>query len=209
MIPEVVDAGGAPRPSRAQRPRRTAIFWLSALGLGLAPRTVLAEERGPYVDTFVVASAGRGLRFNNPYRLDRRLGGPESVSLSAPYGELGALVLGGLPTGFQHGAGLRYTFALSGISQSVVTPSYVVLHRGHEVVLPYGRVGLPIVRSPDPNVGAEAAGGLIVMMRGALGVTAELGASAFYGAATREVRATFVPVWYGQAGLVLNWEFLP
>lgn len=182
----------------------------ASVGALLVAEVAAAEDRGLYVDGFAVASAGRGLRFNNPYRLEKQLGkNPESVSLTAPYGELGAVALFGLPTGLQHGAGLRYTFALSGISQTVVTPSYVLLHRGHPWAFPYARAGLPIVQKPDPNVGAEAALGVFAMVRGALGLTAEVGASGFYGAATREVSATFVPIWYGQVGVAFNWEILP
>ena len=47
------------------------------------------------------------------------------------------------------------------------------------------------------------------MLSAGVGLSAEVGGAAFYGAATREVSATLVPLLYGQAGVAFDWEVLP
>ena len=186
--------------------KRAGFIAVAVLGLA---RPALAEERGTYVHSFATASIGEALRFNNPYRLPTPLGkSPESVSLAAPYGDLGIGATFGAPSGLQHGALVHWSFALAGIPQAVVTPSYVAMLR-NGASMPYARAGLPFVLGPDPNVGGELALGGIYLFSGAVGRTGELGASAFYGAATRDVSATFVPLLFAQLGVAIDLEVLP
>lgn len=182
---------------------------LLALAVVAIASPARAEDRATYVHAFATLAAGEALRFNNPYRLPTQLGKtPESVSLAAPYGDLGLGATLGAPSGLQHGALVHWSFALGGIRQSVVTPSYVALLR-LGAAMPYARAGLPFVVGPDPNVGGELALGGIYLFSGAVGVTGELGGSAFYGAATREVSATFVPLLFLQLGVAVDLEALP
>lgn len=177
--------------------------------IGSASRAKPELDRGTYVHLLGTLSIGAGLRFNNPYRLDRPLGSTaESVSLSARYLDLGGAVLFHHAGRFQHGAHLHWSRSLSGISQAVLTPSYIGLYRPSASWMAYGRAGVPFVLSPDSNVGGEIAmGGAVYVLTG-VGVTAEVGATGFYGAATREVAATFIPIVYAQAGLAFDLEFL-
>lgn len=190
---------------------RRTLAPLAALLL-LSPRAARAQsgERAPYVNVLGTATIGRSLRFNNPYRLETPLGStPESVSLGASYLDLSVAALLGRPWGAQHGLWVHGAFALSGIDQGVLSPTYVFLwrfERGHAL---YGRVGPAFVTGPSTNLGAELAAGGIAMLTGALGVTAEVNGSAFYGAATREVSATLIPLLAAQVGLALSWEALP
>lgn len=169
-----------------------------------------AEERGPYVHLLGGAAVGRSLRFNNPFRLEEPLGSSsESVSLAAAYLDVPVGAFLGLPWGGQHGLWVHHASALTGIDQAVIAPSYAYLwrfERGHAL---YGRVGPSIVMGPSPNVGAEVGGGGVYMLSGLLGLNAELVGSAYYGAATRQVAATLVPLVSLQVGLVLDWEVLP
>ena len=180
-----------------------------ALALVLLPVAAAADERGPYVHTFGALALGDALRLNNPYRLPSRLGRTqESVSLAAPYADVAAAAAFGAPSGFQQGLVVHASFALSGIPQTVVTPSYLALLRRGPLI-PYARAGLPFVLRPDRNVGGELALGGIFLFSGAVGVTAELGSSLFYGAATREVSATLVPLPFFQLGVAVDLEVLP
>ncbi len=184
---------------------------MAGLAIGAPALPAAADEdRAPYAQVLGGVTVGEALRFNNPYRLHAPLGSTaESVSLAAPYLDVAVAGLVGRPWGAQHGVWVHGSFALSGISQAVLAPSYVFLWRfprGHSL---YGRVGPSIVLGPDVNVGAELAGGGIVMLTGAIGLTAELNGSAFYGAATREVSATLIPLLALQAGVVMSWEALP
>ncbi|MFO0661758.1 MAG: hypothetical protein U0165_18285, partial [Polyangiaceae bacterium] len=149
------------------------------------------------------------LRFNNPYRLEKPLGSTaESVSLSARYLDLGLGVLSQYAGRFQHGVHLHWSRSLSGIPQSVVTPSYMVLYRPSASYWAYARGGVPFVLSPDKNMGGEIALGGAWFALSGIGLTAEIGGDGFYGAATREVSATFIPILYAQAGLVFDLEIL-
>jgi hypothetical protein len=193
-----------------QRPRlvrRRAPSWgvLAALASGLLLASeARAEERAPYVHLIGAAAVGSALRLNNPFRLPTPLGKtPESVSTAAPYLDLGLAVLGGDPSGWQHGAWVHLSLALQ-----VAAPSYAVLRRGAGWMA-YGRAGLPVVLAPDVNLGGELAVGGVYLLSGGLGLTAEAGGSAFYGAATREVSATLVPLLSLQLGVVVDFEALP
>lgn len=169
-----------------------------------------AQERGPYVHLLGGVSVGSSLRFNNPFRLEQPLGETsESVSLAAAYLDVAGAALLGLPWGAQHGLWLHGSWALQGIDQSVMAPTYVFLWRFERGRALLGRVGPSIVLGPDVNVGGELAVGGIYPLTGAIGLTAELLGTGYYGASTREVSATFVPLLSLQVGLVLDAEVLP
>jgi hypothetical protein len=165
---------------------------------------------GPYLDMFGTVMFGDGLRFNNPYRLAHELGKTgESLSTTAAYADLAFAVTTGEPNGLQHGARLSWSFALEGVPQQVITPSYVALLRPDRSWLLYGWAGLPIVAEPDFNVGGELGVGGTWLLRAGLGATSALVLDGFYGAGTRETRAAFYPVVSGQVGLLVSYEVLP
>lgn len=146
-------------------------------------------------------SVGRGLRLNNPYRLATPLGdSAESLSLSATYLDLGLGMLFA-DDGFHHGPSLSGALALQGIGQLVLTPSYLgELEVGRAWVL-RGRLGLPLVVTPDTTVGMEAAVGSRLGVAYGLGLIAELVGSVFFGAATEERSVTTIPVIALQVGV--------
>lgn len=177
----------------------------------VAEREALAVPRGPlpYVRALGTVLGGAGLRFNNPYRLSTVLGSDaQSLSRTASYLDLGLAVLFGLPSGFQSGPALRVTRSLEGVAQEVLTPSYVVC-RQWQALQPCARVGLPLLLSPDVNVGAELGLGVTYFVRAGIGITAETVGSLYYGAGTREANYPAYPVLSFQAGLVLSYEVLP
>jgi len=168
--------------------------------------------RGPketYLRPFVTAGSGVGLRFNNPYRLATPLGDTaESLSLTAPYASFGGGVAFGDPLGWQHGPVARWDFAMTGVPQHVLVPSYGAFRRG-AVFGGQARFGLPILISPDPNMGAELAVGGTWYARAGLGLTAELLGDIFWGAATPDNKRPVYPVLSTQLGVVIEWEKLP
>ena len=184
-----------------------------------APRTIervpavydvdpFATKKG-YGQIFATAMVGDGLRFNNPYRLKTPLGSDaESVSRTAAYADVGIGLTLENPLSLQHGVTLRSSFAVEGISQAVLTPSYLAWRRWGALAA-HGRFGVPFVLSPDLTWGFEAAGGGSWFFLGGLGVTAEIVGDFFYGAGTRDVRAASYPILAGQLGLVATYEVLP
>lgn len=167
-------------------------------------------ERGPYAHFLGALAYGRGLRFNNPYRLSTVLGSsPESLSLTAPYlrGSLGAVF--GDPEGLQHGGALHVSIALGGVPQEVLAPSYLALVRFEPRTLGYARLGVPLVLEPDFSAGAEVGVGGAWLVTAGLGLTAELSGSLFYGAATDERRITTIPVLALELGVLIDYEILP
>jgi hypothetical protein len=162
-----------------------------------------------WIDLTATTFIGDGLRFNNPYRLATVLGSTaQSVSRTAGYADVGAAVSLGDPARSAHGIALRVSIALEGTRQSVLTPSYLLLHRFG----PWGgyaRAGVPVVMSPDTTWGLEAAGGAIWFIRAGIGIAAELVGDVFYGAGTREVATPAYPVLSAQSGLWLSWEAMP
>jgi hypothetical protein len=153
---------------------------------------------------------GKGLRFNNPYRLSTPLGDSyESVSATATYVGLMLLASFGKPAGLEHGASLQLDYALDGVRQEVLTPSYVVSHVLDARVRGYGRFGLPIVLEPDLNLGAELGVGAVFQVWAGIGATAELIGSLFYGAATLERSRTAIPIVSLQLGARVDYEVLP
>jgi hypothetical protein len=160
--------------------------------------------------TFGTVALGKGFRFNNPYRLATPIGdGPESVSFTAAYLDLGLGAAYGSPRGFQHGGEVAFGIATDGISQQVLGLSYVLLYPIHEDFLLRGRAGFPIVLNPDSNVGFEAAVGGAFLLTGGIGVTAELTTSLFYGAATLDKSTTTIPLLALELGIWLDYEVFP
>lgn len=221
-------------PVRAER----ATFGLAALLL-LAPRFALADAEDPFSEPQERAPVsleppplpapaetprytvgyqhwlgglylGRGLRFNNPYRLRRVLGDDgRSLSLGATYLDLHLGRTFSPPNGFEHGVTVHLSIATDGIRQEVVTPSYLLVRRLSPRVLTYARAGFPIVLEPDAAVGLEAGVGGAYFFSANLGFGAELDFSLFYGAATIERAVTAIPVASLALGVFFDWEHLP
>jgi hypothetical protein len=153
---------------------------------------------------------GRGLRFNNPYRLRSVLGNDaESLSLGATYLDLHLGRTFSAPDSFEHGLALHLSIATDGIRQEVATPSYLLVKRVTTRVLSYARAGFPIVLEPDVSVGLEAGLGGAYFFTANLGLGAELDFSVFYGAATIEQAVTVIPVTSLALGVFFDWEHLP
>ncbi|MDF3069323.1 MAG: putative secreted protein [Polyangiaceae bacterium] len=155
-------------------------------------------------------AVGKGLRFNNPYRLQRVLGqDAESLSLSATYVDVHLGRTFSAPDGFEHGITAHLSIATDGIRQEVFTPSYLLLKRFSPRVLGLGRAGVPIVLEPDANVGLEAGLGGVYFFTASLGLGAELSFSTFYGAATIDRAVTVIPMTSLAIGVYFDWEHLP
>jgi hypothetical protein len=153
---------------------------------------------------------GRGFRFNNPFRLSTQLGqSAQSVSVTASYADLGLGLVFGAPDGLQHGGALHASFALAGVSQATITPSYVLAYRGSHPFMAYGRLGPSIIVSPDPSLGGEVAGGFAWFLTGKLAIAAEVVFDVYYGAGTYDVGIATYPILSGQLGLLFDHEFLP
>jgi hypothetical protein len=164
-----------------------------------------------YWHGFGALSLGKGLRFNNPYRLATPLGDtPESLSLTAAYYDLALGMVRGPARGLAHGAVLHLSIAAQGIPQQVLSVSYTALERlDNGRVLLLGRAGMPIILGPDLSGGLEAAVGAAYMISAGLGVQSELVGSLYYGAATQDRSVTTIPVIAAQLGLFIDYEVLP
>jgi hypothetical protein len=153
---------------------------------------------------------GRGFRFNNPFRLATELGnGPESVSLIAPYADLGLAFSYGPPEGLQYGAALHTTVTMSGVFGASIAPAFQVTYRGPRPFLAYGRVGPALALAPDATLGAELAGGFGWFLTGHLAVASELVFDLWWGAGTNHVAVATYPVLSAQLGLLVDYELLP
>lgn len=182
-----------------------------------APRTAAKtptpaefESGRPYVHSFSSFGYGRGIRWNNPYRLQTSLGDTtKSASLTAGYfdASLGAML--GDPNGLQHGAVFHLSFSANGISQQVLSLSYIGSLPLGPSALAYARAGVPFVLSPDTGIGVEVAAGAVYFLTGAIGVNAELVQSLFVGAATWEHDPSLYPITSLQLGLWFDYEVLP
>jgi hypothetical protein len=180
-------------------------------GAELARHEQPLPPAGPYLHFLGALALGRGLRLNNPYRLQTELGSTgQSLSLTASYADLSVagLFLGN-PDGLQHGLALHWSHALSGVAQDVVTPSYIALVRLPPRWLVYGRAGVPVVLNPDPTAGVELGAGGAWFASAGIGFTAELVGSLFYGAATEQEAVTVIPVVSLQVGVLVDYEVLP
>lgn len=160
-----------------------------------------AAGEPPPINGLLSLAIGRGLRFNNPYRLERPLGdSAESVSLAATYLDIGAAVVFG-ERDFRHGASLGGDIALQGIGQLVLTPSYLAQFGLSDALGVSGRVGVPVVVAPDTSLGLEAAVGSSLALAYGLGAQLELVGSVYFGAATDETSITTIPMLSLQLGV--------
>lgn len=181
-----------------------------AAGESASRRVDSAQRHDPardYLHAFGGLALGRGLRFNNPYRLERVLGdSPESLSLSATYIDFSLGVAQGDPSGLQHGVSAHLSTALSGIRQEVLTPSYRLLYRPVSPWMWTGRLGVPVVLEPDVTAGVELGAAAVWHFLAGLGIYAELIGSLFFGAATLDKDRTTIPMLSGQLGLWADYE---
>ncbi len=108
-----------------------------------------------------------------------------------------------------HGVVIHGSFALDGIAQEVVTPSYLLLVRpdGRWGIL--GRAGIPIVIEPDANAGFEVSGGGVLYLTAGIGITASLVGSLFFGAATLDSSRPAIPILSLELGALYDYEALP
>ncbi|HET9957943.1 MAG TPA: hypothetical protein VFQ61_25770 [Polyangiaceae bacterium] len=166
--------------------------------------------RGPYLHTFASVGYGRGMRFNNPFRLASPAGErADGLSLTAPYLDLSIAGLLGPPRGLQHGVMLRTSIALTGVPQEVLSVGYVVARALGNAALGYARLSVPIVLRPDLNAGGELGLGAAYWLRAGIGVSAELAGSLFAGAATWESDPTLIPVVSLAISACFEYEVLP
>ncbi|HEY2406796.1 MAG TPA: hypothetical protein VGI10_12375 [Polyangiaceae bacterium] len=181
----------------------------AAPGAGETTYQTPLRPRAGYLQLFSPVAIGRGLRFNNPYRLQSTLGGtPRSLSLTASYLDVGLGAVWGSLDGIAHGGVAHVSLAVQGIPQEVLSVSYIALaHLGRFV--PFGRAGVPIVLQPDASAGLEGALGTAYMLRAGVGVQGELVASLYYGAATIERKVTEIPVLSLELGIWIDYEVLP
>jgi A/G-specific adenine glycosylase len=203
---ERVRAGGETQP--ADTASDGASDGVSEAEMALYRR--LSQPRGGYARLLASLAVGRGVRFNNPYRLATQLGDTgESLSLAAPYVEGGIGVTFGRADGLGHGAALRLSAALDGVPQQAVGIGYLAVYRRDAPLMASARLGVSVLTAPDPNVGGELGLGLAWFLTGALGVHAELVGNLYYGAATYDVAYSVIPMLSGQAGITVDYEVLP
>ena len=167
-----------PRPARVRGWRfslaacaRSWSFWLTGLTLSI-PRAAHAADEShapPRPEEWLGRSLRHGVRGRRP-ALQQPLPARHRARLASAV----ALAHRGLhrpgrrsphrqiPTFLAHGLVLRASLALEGVQQTVLAPSYMVLHRWSPWRR-YGRAGAPIVLTPDTTFGIEggAGGGLL------------------------------------------------
>lgn len=174
------------------------------------PLRAFARRTDSELRIFGSFELGRGLRFNNPYRLTTQLGQTaQSVSLTASYADLGLGLAFGAPDGLQHGGALHASFALAGVNQAVLTPTYLLAYRGPNPFLAYGRLGPSIILTPDPTIGGEIAAGFAWFLTGKIAIAGEMVFDVYYGAGTYDVGVATYPILSGQLGLLIDHEILP
>ena len=214
---EVSAQSAAPNPTAAPAPDSAAApeeavppAHERTLDLSPAVGVTRLPEPGPVIHTFGSLALGKGLRFNNPYRLATPLGDdPESLSTTAAYLDLGVGAAVGPADGLQHGGEVSLSIATDGVAQEVVALSYVALLPLGERFLARGRAGVPIVIEPDANLGLELGAGGAFLLTGGFGVTAELVGSLFYGAGTLDKSTTTIPLLSLELGVFFDYEVLP
>jgi hypothetical protein len=173
-----------------------------------APGEATGRDSTP-VSGLLSLALGRGLRFNNPYRLETPLGDTaESVSLAATYLDVGVGVSFGRRD-FRQGVLLAGSVALQGIGQLVLTPSYLAELGLNESFGVRGRAGIPIVVAPDTTAGLEAAVGAGWLMAYGLGALVELVGDVFFGAATDQTSITTIPMLSLQIGVFFDHQVSP
>jgi hypothetical protein len=162
-----------------------------------------------YLRAQLDAGAGKGLRFNNPFRLQTQLGSSaESLSLSAAYLDLRGALLGGDPFGWHYGGAVSVALALEGIAQQVVTPAFTTGHPISDTLWLNGYLGCPLVLGPDPNAGVEVAVELSYWPRAGWGLYTGLAWDQFWGAATDDSSAVSIPILAAQLGMSVQYEVL-
>jgi len=97
---------------------------------------------------------------------------------------------------------------VQGVGQHVLIPSYGGFRRG-ALFGGWARFGLPVLLTPDRNVGMELAVGGAWYARAGVGLTAELLGDLFWGVGTPDNKRPMYPVLSGQLGVVVEWEQLP
>lgn len=163
-----------------------------------------------YLRSQVDAGMGKGVRFNNPFRLQTQLGSnAESLSLSAAYLDLRGVVLFGDPFGWHYGAAASVALAVQGVPQQVVTPAFTTGLPLSEAFWLNGFLGCPLVLGPDFNAGVELGVEVSYWPRAGWGLYTGLAWDQFWGAATDESTAASIPMLAVQAGLSLQYELLP
>ncbi len=171
-----------------------------------------ADDKKSTLDTqlFATLSFGKGLRFNNPYRLATELGSDaSSLSVTAAYVDFGANATFGAPRGLQHGVAVHAGVSMEGVRQAYLSGSYELAFRRYASWMVHARLGPSILLSPDVNVGGEIASGFSGFVTGGLGFTSELSFDLFYGAATLDRKYTTIPVLSLQIGVIADLELLP
>jgi hypothetical protein len=164
----------------------------------------------PVTRFFGALSVGKGLRFNNPYRLESVLGDDaRSVSATATYVDGSAAFAHGPADGLQHGAQLHLGAAVEGVRQPFLSASYLLALRVSDAWLLYGRIGPSFLLAPDPNAGGELALSASWFFTQGLGLTSEIVGNLYYGAATLERQTSVVPIASFQAGIIADYELLP
>lgn len=197
-VHEAPDPATPPPPPPPPTPAELTVE-LRALG-----RSIDADFR-----LFASLEFGRGFRFNNPYRLATELGtSAESVSLIAPYGDLGLGFAYGPPDGLQYGAAVHLAAAMAGVSGYAMSYCFQVTYRGPRRFLAYGRVG-PTLNTPEVTGGAEIAGGFGWFVTSYLAVAGELIGDVWWGAGTHQVAVATYPILSAQLGLLVDYELLP
>jgi hypothetical protein len=201
---------------RRSRPIPRCALAFSVAGIVSAPSLAAAQTfdrpipLGPTYHLFSGIAVGRGLRFDNPYRLPTELGSDaQSLSLTANYLDLSFGATVGNGRALSHGMVLHGSFALDGVPQEVVTPSYLLWWRIVPRFATTFRAGIPIVVEPDFNAGFEAAAQGIFWITSAIGVTVSTVGSLFYGAATLDTPRTAIPILSLEAGAIYDFEVLP
>jgi hypothetical protein len=96
-----------------------------------------------------------------------------------------------------------------GISQQVLTPSYLLAFRPSSRFFGYGRLGPSIILSPDPTIGGELAAGAALFFTSRVALAGELCFDLYYGAGTPERGVIAYPILSGQLGLLVDYEVLP
>lgn len=202
-----------PRPSRAEEAPAPPAASAPVAAVPVEPAPTMRELSAPpsrYARLLGSIELGKGVRFNNPYRLATQLGATaESASLTSTYLDLGAGIALGPPDGLEHGIALHLSFALAGVSQAVLTPTYLAVLHGPRRFVAYGRLGPSIVLTPDPTIGGELAAGFGWFFTARLAVAAELVGDIYYGAGTPTNGITTYPILSGQLGLLVDYEILP
>jgi len=205
-----VTLGGVVRAESDDPPTPRATVPASELDLSAGVAKTRAPEDGQYVHGFGEFMLGKGLRLNNPFRLATPVGDDsDGLSFTAYYLDLGLGAAFGPPAGLQHGGEVSLSIATDGIAQQVMSLSYVAIYPLSSQALFRGRAGLPIVITPDSNIGMELAAGGAWLFTGGLGVSAELVGSLFYGAAIDEKSSTSWPIISLEIGVWFDHEVLP